>query len=229
MALWAYTTVLGGGDKQISGRWVVNALWSISLQGMKIPDSVNDLVSKNERSDWGNLTSISNLHLCPREKCSPLTHMCTWISHTCTWIQHTYVHMNIAHTDTHTHRVRGTKLKHLKVKENRRVLENFITLVCTYTIQCNEVSTIITKPLLDSQIVCLVVTYGVKPWVAIFDAEKTAYCNKVLKLGGSWGNSGGLSLHRTWDVITEEIKLGFNAICNRRIVSELRVLQWKTN
>lgn len=156
---------------------------------------------------------------------------------------HTHVHMNITHTHTnithictheysthrHTHRVRGTKLKHLKVKENRRVLENFITLVCTYTIQCNEVSTIITKPLLDSQIVCLVVTYGVKPWVAIFDAEKTAYCNKVLKLGGSWGNSGGLSLPRTWDVITEEIKLGFNAICNRRIVSELRVLQWKTN
>lgn len=71
--------------------------------------------------------------------------------------------MNIAHTDTYTHNVRGTKLKHLKVKENRRVLENLITLVCTNTIQCNEVSTIIAKPLLlDSQIVCLIVTYGVK-------------------------------------------------------------------
>ena len=135
--------------------------------------------------------------------------------------------MNIAHR--HTHRVRGTKLKYLKVKENRHVLENLITLMCTKAIQCNEISTIIAKPLLlDSQILYLVVTYGVKSWVAIFDAEKTAYCSEALKLGGSWGNSDGLSLYRTWDVITEEIKLGFNAIYNRRIVSGLRVLQWKT-
>ena len=58
--------------------------------------------------------------------------------------------MNIAHR--HTHRVRGTKLEHLKVKENRHVLENLITLVCTDATQCNEINTIIAKPfLLDSQ------------------------------------------------------------------------------